>query len=362
MRAERYKSTAPIAQEWDDLADRVHAVPWVRPGWIDAWWRAFGKGRTEIVALRRDDRLAGVAAFARRNGALVSPTNWHTPEFGLLAEDDQAMSELVASLWISSPRSIHLSFLYPRRAEVAECRAAARARGYRTIERVVLRSPYVRIEGDWDDHLARLDRHMLREISRCRRRLEEMGEVSFELVDGTEDLDRFLEEGFQIEDSGWKESHGTAIAAVPEVRQFYSEVAHWATSRGILRLAFLRLDRRPIAFDFNIEDDGVCYALKGGYDDAYRKFGPGMMLTQEMLKYAFVKRLRRYDFAGDVEGFKTEWTQSHNDRVRLQAFAPSPPGLLEYAAFAYGRRLVKPVVNRLRTRYLNNSRFPLPSR
>ena len=350
MPTERYESTAPIAREWDKLADRVQAVPWVRPGWIDAWWRAFGRGRTEIVALRRDGRLAGVGAFAWRNGALVSPTNWHTPEYGLLAEDAQAMSELVASLWTSSPRSIHLSFLLARHAEAAECQATARAMGYRTIERVLQRSPYVRIEGDWEDHKARLNRHMLKEIGRCRRRLEEMGEVSFELVDGRQDLDRFLEEGFQVENSGWKAKHGTAILAVPMVRQFYSEVASWAARRGILRLAFLRLDGRPIAFDFNIEEDGVCYVLKGGYDEKFRKFGPGMMLTHEMLKYTFTKRLRRYDFAGGYEAFKMDWTHSYNDRIRLQAFAPSTPGLLEYAAFAYARPFVKRIVERGRRR------------
>jgi len=362
VRAERYATTGPIAEEWDELADRVHAVPWIRPGWVDAWWRAFGEGRLEIVVVRRNGHLAGVGPVAWKKGAVVSPTNWHTPEFGLLMEDSEVMSELVSALWTSSPRSLHLSFLLPRHAEVAECRAAARARGYRTIERVVLRSPYVRIEGDWEDHMARLDRHMLKEISRCRRRLEETGEVSFEVVDGREDLDRFLEEGFRIENSGWKAKHGTAIVAVPKVRQFYSEVASWAASRGILRLSFLRLDRRPIAFDFNIEEDGVCYVLKGGYDAQFRKFGPGMMLTHEMLKYAFAKHLSRYDFAGGDEPFKMDWTHSYNDRIRLQAFAPSPPGLLEYVAFAYGRRLVKPVVERLRPRYLKNSRFPLPGR
>jgi CelD/BcsL family acetyltransferase involved in cellulose biosynthesis len=272
------------------------------------------------------------------------------------------MSELVASLWTSSPRSIHLSFLLPRHAEAAECRAAARAMGYRTIERVVQRSPYVRIQGDWEDHKARLDGHMLKEIRRCRRRLEEMGEVSFELVDGRQDLDRFLEEGFQVENSGWKGEYRTAILAVPVVRQFYSEVASWAALRGILRLAFLRLDGRPIAFDFNIEDDGVCYVLKGGYDEEFRKFGPGVMLTHEMLKYAFAKRLRRYDFAGSDEEFKMDWTHSYNDRIRLEAFAPSPPGLLEYAAFAYGRPFVKRIVERVRTANLKYSRLPLSGR
>jgi CelD/BcsL family acetyltransferase involved in cellulose biosynthesis len=322
------------------LADRVHAVPWVRPGWIDLWWRAFGKGELEIVVLRRDSRVAGVGVVCRTRGALVSPTNWHTPEFGLLAEDDDAFSTIAVSLLSSAPRSVHLSFLSPTRAGAAQCRAAARAAGYRTIERVVVRSPYVQIEGEWKDHAARLSRHMLKEVNRCRRRLEENGEVVFELVDGTQNLDRLLEEGFRVESSGWKGKRGTGLTA-PKVRQFYADVASWAVSRGILRLAFLRVDGQPIAFDFNIEDSDVCYVLKGGYDEGYKRFGPGAILTHHMLKYAFSKRLSSYEFLGADEPFKMAWTEGRRERILLQAFAPNPAGVIEYAAFAYGRPLVK---------------------
>ena len=38
-----------LAEEWDGLADRVGAAPWTRPGWVAAWWRAFGSGRLQIV-------------------------------------------------------------------------------------------------------------------------------------------------------------------------------------------------------------------------------------------------------------------------------------------------------------------------
>ena len=47
--AENYEE---IFDEWDALADRVAATPFMRPGWIAAWWRAFGSGKLEVLTAR----------------------------------------------------------------------------------------------------------------------------------------------------------------------------------------------------------------------------------------------------------------------------------------------------------------------
>ena len=38
-----------LAEEWDSLADRVGAPPWARPGWVEAWWNAFGSGESSLT-------------------------------------------------------------------------------------------------------------------------------------------------------------------------------------------------------------------------------------------------------------------------------------------------------------------------
>lgn len=361
MRVERYDGIAePLAQEWDELADRSQAVPWLRPGWIAAWWRAFGKGQLEIIAVRQGNRLVAVGTVRAHRGSQRSPTNWHTPSYGFLGENDAAVSALAFALTRSARRSIHLSFLCSTGPDLTASRAAARKLGYRIIERVLLRSPYVPIEGAWEDYAAGLRRHLWKEIRRCRRRLEERGHVTFELTNGCHDLDSLLEEGIEIEGSGWKARYGAPIAASSPVRQFYFDVAHWAASRGILRLAFLRLDGRPVAFDFNIEDAGVCYVLKGGYDPAYKTLGTGMILTHDMLRYAFSKGLSSYEFLGADEPFKMAWTRARRDRILLQAFAPSLTGRLEHAVFAYGRPLLRRTSARLLDRNPRKVQPPSP--
>src|ERR1700720_145453 len=71
-------SLEPLASEWDELAERAGASPFLRPGWVAAWWLAFGTGNMEIRTVTRDGRPAAVLPVARRHGALRSVTNDHT--------------------------------------------------------------------------------------------------------------------------------------------------------------------------------------------------------------------------------------------------------------------------------------------
>jgi CelD/BcsL family acetyltransferase involved in cellulose biosynthesis len=343
-RIEVHGAIAPLAGQWDELADRATASPFLRPGWFDAWWRAFGSGRLEIVTLSREGRLAAVAPLHRRRELLQSVTNWHTPEFDVLAEDGPARRELLERLLRGRTRPVTLRFLTAGSAGEAAARAAAGPARRRAIVRTLEYPPYVPIDGTWEEYLARRDRHRLSENRRRRRRLAEQGRLELAIEDGRKDLDALLEEGFRVEASGWKAAEGTAIASRPETRQFYTEIARWAAGRGWLRLAFLRLDEHAIAFQFLIVADGVASQLKGGYDPEHRKHAPGMLLAESVLEWAFSEGLRRYEFHGVDEHFKQEWAPATHELRAVELFPRTPAGTLAWAAFAYGR----PAAKRLR--------------
>jgi CelD/BcsL family acetyltransferase involved in cellulose biosynthesis len=80
-----------VAGEWQRLAGAARATPFLRPGWFAAWWAAFGAGRPEILALRRPGGpLLALIPLRRRLGRVLSSTNWHTPQYGMLAADPGA--------------------------------------------------------------------------------------------------------------------------------------------------------------------------------------------------------------------------------------------------------------------------------
>ena len=332
-----------LRAEWDELADRTGATPFVRAGWIEAWHRNFGLGELRTLTTRRDGRLAGVLPVCARRGALTSPTDWHTPIFSPMAEDAAAVRELAHELLRRARRRADLWFLPADSEALEHAAAAAGETGCRSIVRTIARAPYVPVDGPFEEYMGGLDRKFRKEIGRLWRRLEERGDASVSYEDGSERLDDLLAEGFRLEGSGWKAEAGTAILSNPAIERFYRDVARWAAERGWLRLAFLRLDGRAIAFDMCFEHGGAFYVLKGGFDVEERRAGPGTLLTHHGIERAFALGLESYELLGQADEYKRSWTSLTRERVRFQAFPRRPAGVLEYAAWRYGRPLTKRV-------------------
>lgn len=339
-RLERYRGAATIAAEWDALADRTAGKVWVRPGWVEAWWRAFGRGQLEIVALRRAGQLVAVLPLGRRLGALTSVTNWHTPEFDAVG-DPAAVAELLAMLMDTAPRRVSMAFVDASGGVALELRTRAEHLGFQVIVRPLEHSPYIRTDAGWAAYLAGRDGKMLRELRRRRRLLSAAGEMSFEVHDGRTRLAELFDEGFAVEAAGWKGAAGSAVASDAATLTFYRDIAHWAVSRGALRLGFLRLNGRAIAFDFSLEADGVHYLLKTGFDPSVSQFAPGKLLRYLMIERTFASGLDLYEFLGTDNPWKYAWTRTVRERSLIQVFSRSLPGRIDWAAFALGRPLVK---------------------
>jgi CelD/BcsL family acetyltransferase involved in cellulose biosynthesis len=338
-----------IADEWDELAGRTGTVPFVRPGWITAWWNEFGRGALQILTLRRGGRLAGVVPLCGDHAWLRSPTNDQTPEFGFVVEDAAAAHELAAAALGRTGRRLTLSLVDASGADFAALRDRARARGYRVLARPVVRPPYLLVDGDWAAFEKHVAGRLLRDLRRRRRRLEDEGALTFEVSDGATGLEDLLEDGFRVETSGWKAAQQTAIVSRPETRRFFTEVARWAAARGWLRLAFLRLDGRALAFQFGLEEGGAYYFLKGGYETEFHRFAPGKLLVHEMLERAFSSGLERFEFLGQPEAWKLEWTEDTRVLLIVDAFAPSLPGRADWAAHSL-RNSLAPLARRVRAR------------
>jgi len=342
-----------LRAEWEALAERVGASPFLHPGWVEAWWRAFGRGALALCVVRHapSGRLAALVPVRRARGALASPTNWHTPEFGWLAESADSARALCAALFAGRARRVALGFLAPAQAALL-AEAAERAR-YRVLRRTLQRSPWVALEGDWASYERGRGKNLRGDLGRRARRLADRGAVTFEEHAGAEsaaELERLLARGFALEAAGWKGERGSAIASQPATARFYAELARWAAARGWLRLCFLCLDGRALAFDYCLQHAGVHWMLKTGFDPACAELSPGKLLRRERLARAFAEGLRAYELLGAEEPWKLAWATGTRERELVQAFAPSVLGRLDHSLFAYGRPLARRVRERLRRR------------
>lgn len=331
-----------VGPEWDALAERTAASPFVRRGWVQAWQDAFGRRRVVLLTARHAGALVGAIPLQLRYGVLSSPTNWHSPEFTLLAESDQVRGTLLEALVSRNGRWLQLSFVDHDLAREIEALASV-TRGQQSLSRVVERGPYIDLSGSFEHFAAGLSSHMRSEMRRKRRRLGDLGEVTLQVHEKA-DVDA-LEEFFRIEATGWKGSQGTAIDRNPATRRFYQDVARWTADEGWFRLALLRVGDRTVAGDFSVQHNGVAYILKTGFDTDLRRFSPGKLLRMEMVKRAFADGLSRYELLGVEDAWKLEWTSLARDRLVVQVFAPTYSGRVDRLAFRYGRPAAKAVLD-----------------
>lgn len=330
---------------WADLATRCKASPFLDPGWLKCWWPAFGVGEIEISTIWRQGRLAAVLPMARRAGQLESTANYHTPVFGILAEDDMAASSLARDLFARAPARITFAALEPEGQTLRVCQQAAAEAGFRVITRPHLASPYVDLNQGWDAYHGSLRSHLLRNLRRGKKQLEKIAPLRVEIVDGTRPFDEErLEKAFHVEASGWKGKNGSAIQSHPHTLEFYRRVAKWAADESTLRLYLLRCGDLVLTMCFTLQQHGSCYMLKGGYDEEFKRFSPGQLLTEAILEDCAQQGVKRVEIFGEAETYKMHWATGTHEALRFEAFAPTLAGRMAWMQFKYGR----PITSRAR--------------
>lgn len=339
----------PLAGEWSELADHVQAPPFLYPGWYRAWRTAFGEGTLRVLAARRGGRLVGVLPMEVRRGRWQAPTNAHTPGFDVVALDEEATRALADALFDARPRQLAIRPVEGNGRALRALADAAASHDYRTLVQPTGRAPYLRLAPDLRRHESALSRNLRHDVQRRLRRLCESGSVSIEVSNGGTRLEDLLREGLDVEGRSWKGQRRTAIAARDDTTRFYRELARWAAAAGWLRLAFLRLDGRAIAFQFDLEPGLHYYSLKVGYDPTFERFSPGKLLVYTMVARAVTRGFGTYELLGTDEPWKQRWTDLSRAQVSFRAFSPSGTGRLAASTFVYGKRIAQrvPIAGRL---------------
>jgi len=328
---------------WNRLWETAEAPsPFVGHDWLSTWWECFGSDEGLEILLAAEpgglgsdlgSELVGVAPLmrdrVRMHGIEVervgSAWNQHTPRLDLLlGEEPEACCEafwehLEEGEWdvLQLPQLPDDSVASRVLAELAA------ARGFLVGKWRGSRAPYLTLDGSFADLEAKLAPKFRWRLRNVRRKAQALGAVDLEIVDGLAGLDEALSAGFALEAAAWKGEAGTAIDSDPRVESFYRLLAYRAALQGRLELHFLRVGGRRIAFGYCLRHRGTLFCLKGGYDPAYAHCSPCNLLIELVLRDAFARGVREYDFLGDTEPWKRAWTGQARPHHWLFAFRPS---------------------------------------
>jgi CelD/BcsL family acetyltransferase involved in cellulose biosynthesis len=312
-----------LEPEWNALVAQTGDELFYRHEFLRVWLDNFAPGAQLRVLTLRDGTGALAAALplllerSSLYGApvrqLVSAANPHSCRFDLVAREPKAAADAFLA-HLRQDRSwdlLRLNDVPETGAGWALHRAAAGA-GLATGSWESLQSPYFPLPRSHEAFQATLQSKFKANCRRRRKKLEEKGQVRFERYEGGVDLDAKLEEGFALEQSGWKGQRGTAMAQDARTRGFYTELARESARSGRLTLYFLRLDDRAVAFHFGLTHADRYLLLKPGYDEGLRECSPGQLLMEEVVKDCIARGVREFDFLGPDMVWKRDWT----DQVR----------------------------------------------
>ncbi len=338
---------AGLAGEWDTLLP-ADARPFDLHSWHMAWWRAFGKGcELAICTVRDGDALAGVFPLLRRGRDLEALANVHSNTFRPLASGPEAMEELIDAALGGSAKLI-LRDLRVEDPEAEALAVGARRAGMLSLLEESSRSSIVDTSGELEAWNERSNSSWKKRLRRYRRKMEKDYEARFEIARSPADLEAELAEGFAIEAGGWKGGAGTAIVSRPETEVFYRSIAAVFHDRGELRLSRIALDGKAVAFSFCIENGGRLYSLKAGYDEAFRKIVPGLVMQVSIVEACFERDLDAYEMLGEQTEWKAKLATSTLAHSTLRAYRRSP---VEVARYSYRKALrprLRGVYRRLR--------------
>jgi CelD/BcsL family acetyltransferase involved in cellulose biosynthesis len=339
---DRYEAVADFARfleledAWNALSERVpgsyfsQSFEWCRVGW-------------EQVAVPRRRRLHCLTGY--RGGQLVlvwpfvtyrwklwtfaQPLGSETTEYtSPLALEDGALEHRVTQAWQFLRRSCGTDIiLLPHvRDDSPLSRVLSQYKTAAPPDAIVTR--YVSWEEcrGWDGYVASLKRSHRGDLRRTRRRISEIGRLSFEPIVHTSQCAATIDWIIQHK-TQWLSRKDRRNAWLPtsEYRNFLIKITGSAAAAGRVVVSVLRLDDKVIAANVSRVDRTRVECLNTVYDRALAKYGIGQLLMEECIKWAF-KRQLIYDLRIGEEAYKGDWANGTCTAITFE-YANSSKGV-----------------------------------
>jgi len=328
------------ATEWDDLWARSSTTaPMARAAFVAHWIDSFAPHQAiRAMAVEQDGRfVAAIPLIERRIKRILPvlelPTNhWASngdllldPSMGPAVAQDRVLDALVAAL----ERRTRPLFWFDRVAydepHWLRFQESLRRAGRLVGRRAAYRTAQIEIGDDFEAYESKLSSSHRRNCRSRAKALEQAGgERDVVYADGAPaEIDALVSRGFEVEDRSWKGAAGTSVLKAPGMLEFYQDEARLAAELGHLDLSFLEHAGRPIAFAYALHAKGTYFEIKLGYDDEFKKSGPGHLLLRRKLRRLFADpRAELLDCRGPLIPWIRNWTDRSYEVGRLVA-APS---------------------------------------
>ncbi len=177
---------------------------------------------------------------------------------------------------------------------------------------------YTPVDGGWDTYFSKLHGKLRNTVRRMEKKLQsESGRI--EVITELSEVDRGIAAYEAVYSGSWKQ---------PEpFSSFMPGLIRSCARRGWMRLGIVSLQGRPIAAQFWIVANGKAEIYKVAYDEKYKAYSPGTLLTAKLIKHVIeVDGVREVDYLIGDDAYKKNWMSDRRERWGLIAYNPRTPG------------------------------------
>jgi CelD/BcsL family acetyltransferase involved in cellulose biosynthesis len=330
----RIEDLAPLADEWNRLAESTKS-PLLRHEWFTACAVAFcPPGKLHVMVMRDANGIAAIAPLVlnpshgiRRLEVLGTAALGELS--GFLYRDEAALDELVRAIHALG-KPLYLQCLL---SESPEALALQRLQpsSFRYGESVTYSSPWVPVRMEWEKFLPTISSSWRSSFRRSQRKAEETGPLSFEFVTaGSGNVDALFDETFRIEAASWKARTGSAVETDKRLNVFFREYVTAATALGKIIFAFMKIGERAVASQLLVNHGGRLWVLKVGYDEAFSKASPGILLMHRVVQYAFENGYEAFELLGANEPWVSIWKPEIHNHIAYRRYPKTPLPLIAH--------------------------------
>lgn len=326
-----------LEAEWDALWQRTsdrrlsHTFNWFRAGW-ETTGRPRGR-RLCVVVMRRNGEVVLIWPMVRRRRCVLwteaVAMGGEFTEYDpiLVADGAEAAADVSAAwAWMRARRIADVIEVPFVREDSAAHGVLAGDTTQRYIE--TYPAPYIAWDGfkTWDAYWQSRSKNLKGNLGRKGRRLAELGELTFELIDDHAEYVRLLDWSIAIK-LDWMAHTGLANSFMhtPEFRALLTALHASPTPQGQWSMFALKLDGRVLATKMGALDATRFEGFIAAQDPEFGNYSIGSVILIKALEWLHARQLS-YDFRFGDEAYKLDWATGDCPTVKYR-FAVNPMGV-----------------------------------
>ena len=307
------------APTWNSLVEQSIAdTPFSRYEYLSEWWKTLGGGEWKqatlvLVSAAENDQLVGIAPlfiteYDGQQALMLVGSIEISDYLDLIVRADDlsrflsGLLDFLVSRFASAGNWAALDWynLPDSSPTLVALKTESERLGWTYHEEIYRPTPYIPLNGSFDEYLSRLDKKQRHEIRRKMRRAAESGRVRFYVVDKNADIETELDAFFHL----MIQDPNKAMFLRDAMHEQMSSTIQAAYEQGYLWLGFLEVDGEKVAASLNFDYKNKLWGYNSGVSRSHMELSPGWVLLAHVIQWCCENGRYEFDFMRGDEEYK----------------------------------------------------------